>query len=93
MAQTLIKARLRKTVTSAVLGTMKTLGAFSRAGGSEERRNKLAILCYHGISIDDEHQWMTKLFITPEDFRGRLQALRDMGAKVLRTGAALEDFF
>lgn len=85
----MIQAKLRRSATSALLGAMKSLGAFSRAAGSEERRAKLLILCYHGLSIDDEHEWLPKLFITPRGFRKRLQALRDMKANVLPLGEAI----
>ena len=69
---------------------MKSLGSFSRAGRSEERRSKLLILCYHGLSIADEHEYLPKLFISPDDFRKRLEALRDMEANVLPLGNAIE---
>ena len=68
---------------------MKSVGAFSRSARSEQRRAKLLILCYHGLSIDDEHKWLPKLFITPQGFRQRLQALRDIRANVLPLGEAI----
>jgi peptidoglycan/xylan/chitin deacetylase (PgdA/CDA1 family) len=86
----LIQSTLKRSATSALLGAMKSLGAFSRAAQSEQRRAKLLILCYHGLSIDDEHKWLPKLFITPDGFRERLQALRDMRANVLPLGEGIE---
>ncbi len=47
------------------------------------------ILCYHGISLDDEHEWLPHLYITPERFRQRLQCLREMDASVLPLDEAL----
>jgi hypothetical protein len=84
-----MQAKLRRTATSVLLGAMKSVGAFSRSACSEQRRRRLLILCYHGLSIDDEHEWQPKLFITPEGFRQRLQALREMGANVLPLGDAV----
>ena len=81
---------MKRSATGALLGAMKSVGAFSRAARSEERRSKLLILCYHGLSIDDEHAWLPKLFITPAGFRARLEALRDMGANVLPLGDAID---
>lgn len=68
---------------------MRSVGVFTRSARSEHRRTSLLILCYHGLSIDDEHEWLPKLFITPEGFRKRLQALRDMHANVLDLGEAV----
>lgn len=82
--------KMKRSATAALLVAMRSTGAFTRAARSEERRSKLLILCYHGLSIDDEHEWLPKLFITPEGFRERLQTLRDMEANVLPLGDAIE---
>jgi len=84
------RASLKKSATKALLGAMKSVGVFSRSASSERRRAKLLILCYHGLSIDDEHEWLPKLFTTPEGFRQRLRALREMQANVLPLGEAVE---
>jgi len=47
------------------------------------RRNRLVVLCYHGISLKDEHRWRPGLYISPEEFRSRMALLRDMGLTVL----------
>ncbi len=73
-----------------MLKTMRNLGAFSFAAESGNRRNSLLILCYHGIALRDEHQCWPSLFITAEQFRERLKALRRFGASVLPLGEALE---
>ena len=83
------QAMLKRSATTALLSAMKSVGAFSRSGRSEERRSKLLILCYHGLSIDDEHEWLPKLFMTPRGFRDRLQTLREMNANVLPLGEAI----
>lgn len=71
------------------MSVMQKTGAFTRASRSEKRRRKLLILCYHGLSITDEHEWLPKMFITPDGFRNRLQTLRKMGANVLPLGEAV----
>lgn len=63
---------------------------FRVAANSSQRGQKLLILCYHGLSLDDEHEWYPHLYITPELFRRRLQRLRDWQANVLPLGEALE---
>lgn len=85
-----LRASLKRSASKALLGAMKSAGGFSLSARSERRRAKLLILCYHGLSIDDEHKWLPKLFITPEGFRQRLWALREMQANILPLGEAVE---
>jgi peptidoglycan/xylan/chitin deacetylase (PgdA/CDA1 family) len=61
----------------------KRHGIFDRVADSEWRRRRLLILCYHGVSQDDEHEWNNELYVTPQHFRGRLQFLRDEGYAIL----------
>ena len=74
---------LRKTIVSAGLKTLQSAGLLRIAAASQGRRKRLLILCYHGLSLEDEHHWLPKLYITPQQFRTRLQALKDMKASVL----------
>jgi len=71
------------------LQTLRSTGVFSVASHLR-RRDTLAILCYHGISIRDEHVWEGGLYITPAQFRDRLAWLRDLDANVLPLGEAFE---
>ena len=52
------------------------------------RGRRLLVLCYHGVSLDDEHRW-APLYIAPEFFRRRLQAIRDADCTVLPLAAAV----
>lgn len=52
-------------------------------------RNQLLILCYHGISIQDEHEWWPGVFMTESCFRRRLHLLRSRGYNVLGLSEAL----
>ena len=63
--------------------TAKSLGAFALVRDSRWRRNRLLILCYHGVSMDDEHVWDPALYITQDKLRERLQMLRDGGYQIL----------
>ena len=74
---------LRKTVSSAGLKALRSAGFFYLAANSAARRKRLLILCYHGLSIDDEHLWLPNLYMPAEQFRQRLQFLKDMGVVVL----------
>ncbi len=66
-----------------VFGIAKKSGAFSFVRDSAWRKRRLMILCYHGVSMDDEHEWSPTLYITQERLRQRLQALKDGGYEIL----------
>ena len=74
---------------SVVLRTLRTSGLLS-AAARHLRRNQLVILCYHGISLRDEHLWEGGLYMPPDLFRRRMAFLHDWGANVLPLGEALQ---
>ena len=59
-------------------------------GRSRWRRNRLLILCYHGLSLNDEHEWDPHLFVSAERFERRLELLRQAECTVLPLAEALE---
>ena len=66
----------------------KGLGVFDAVAGSRWRQQRLIILCYHGLSLKDEHKWRN-LFITPAFFRSRLEMLARLKYQVLPLGDAV----
>lgn len=50
---------------------------------SEWRRRRLLILCYHGVSTADEHEWNGELYVPPAHLRRRLQYLRERDYNIL----------
>ncbi|MEO5817235.1 MAG: polysaccharide deacetylase family protein [Gemmatimonadaceae bacterium] len=66
-----------------VLKLAKTTGVFALVRDSAWRRRRLLILCYHGVSMDDEHEWSPTLYVTQERLRERLRSLRDGGYTIL----------
>src|SRR6516165_3083829 len=54
------------------------------------RSKRLLILCWHHVSIDDEHLWKPTLCISPSTFLSRLELLRSTGCNVLPLGEALD---
>jgi hypothetical protein len=72
------------------LRAARVMGLNSVALKSRWRQQRLLILCYHGVAIDDEHLWRPTLFVSKDVFAARMQALQDQGCAVLPLGEALE---
>src|SRR5690348_14036099 len=72
----------------AVLKAGKATGLFTAS--RKLRAQRLLILCYHGISVEDEHRWNPSLYIDAATFRNRLEILRDGGYRVLPLDEALK---
>lgn len=75
------------------LRTMKHVGVYRAIAHSAWRQRRLLILCYHGISLDDEHQWDPQFYMSPADFERRLTLLAAGGCTVLPLGEALERLY
>jgi peptidoglycan/xylan/chitin deacetylase (PgdA/CDA1 family) len=73
---------------SGVLASARELGFFTIAKQSKWRQQRLLILCYHGLSMEDEHEWSPGLFISPQLFEQRLKLLQ--GYSVLPLNQALQ---
>jgi peptidoglycan/xylan/chitin deacetylase (PgdA/CDA1 family) len=72
------------------LGLLRRIGAFEVVANSKWRRDRLLILCYHGTSLDDEHQWRPPLYLAPEVLEQRLQTLRAMRCSILPLEEAIQ---
>lgn len=78
-----------RTIRRAALQLLQNFGVSRVLADSNWRKNRLLILCYHGISRNDEHLWRPKLYMQPEVFRQRLDLLKRNGCSVLPLGKAL----
>ena len=74
----------------AILDGLRAAGTFRLIAKSAWRRRRLLILCYHGVSLRDEHEWNGRLFVTPAFLRRRLEILRDGGYAVLPLDGAVK---
>ena len=75
------------------LAVSNRLGVSRLVGRSSWRRRRLLILCYHGISLSDEHQWNSALYMSPAMLAGRLSALRRCDCTVLPLGEAVDRLY
>lgn len=76
-------------VADAVFSTLAAFGAEKLVGNSAWRTQRLLVLCWHGISNEDEHLWRPGLYITPQLFHRRLEILAELGCSVLSLDDAL----
>jgi peptidoglycan/xylan/chitin deacetylase (PgdA/CDA1 family) len=77
----------------ASLSVLKGLGAFERVRDSRWRKQRLLILCYHSISIEEEHLWRPAVYMTSQLFAQRMETLAKSGYVVLSLQAAVERLY
>ena len=70
-----------------ILTAIKMLGGFTLA--QTLTKQGLQVLCYHGISLQDEHDFQPKLFMREDTFRERMAYLEKHGFCVLSLDEAL----
>ena len=87
MGETLRKAQ--RHIRKSALAGLRTVGGFTSVAASAWRRRRLLILCYHGVSLQDEHEWNGNLFVTSAFLRQRFEILRDSGYVVLSLGESV----
>jgi peptidoglycan/xylan/chitin deacetylase (PgdA/CDA1 family) len=75
------------------LRLLKSAGVFDLAKNSRWRSQRLLILCYHGIALEEEHKWIPSLYMHPDLFEQRLRALRTGKYAVLPLGEAVERLY
>jgi peptidoglycan/xylan/chitin deacetylase (PgdA/CDA1 family) len=71
----------------------KKMGLFDLFRDSNWRRRRLLILCYHGISIDDEHEWNPQLYMKQSEFEMRLEILKRGGCTILPLDEAVRRLY
>ncbi len=68
---------------AAIFSAAKSARIHDLVAGSEWRRRRLLILCYHGVSLHDEHEWNGELYVPAAFLRRRLQLLRERDYTIL----------
>jgi peptidoglycan/xylan/chitin deacetylase (PgdA/CDA1 family) len=76
------------TLKRAILYTAKYCGLFRLARLFTAK--KLRILCFHGLSLGDEHQFRPQLFMRPEILTQRMKTLRERRFPVISLDAAVD---
>jgi hypothetical protein len=78
---------------SALLAFTHQVGAGKLFAQTAWRRRRLLILCYHGISLGDEHEWDPLLFTSGPAFARRLEIIARVGCTVLPLAEALDRLY
>ncbi len=84
---------IRKSLRRAALSILKTSGVFAIVKNSEWRRQRLLILCYHGVSLEDEHRWWPALYVSPLLLERRFSILKKGHYNVLSLCDALQRLY
>lgn len=82
-----------KKLKQATLHSLKSTGVSTLVRDSRWRRQRLLILAYHGISLDDEHLWNSSQFMPADVFRTRLEQLKKLNCTVVPLGEAVERLY
>ena len=77
----------------AALRLMKSSGVFGAVESSRWRNDRLLILCYHGVALEEEYRWIPSLYMHPDLFERRMQALEAGKYSVLPLGEAIERLY
>jgi peptidoglycan/xylan/chitin deacetylase (PgdA/CDA1 family) len=77
----------------ATLRALQNAGVFSRIADSRWRQDRLLILCYHGISLEDEHLWDPDLYMAPQQFAARMRLLEKNKCTVLQLEEGLQRLY
>src|SRR5581483_9050182 len=78
-----------KRVKGVSLRLLRSSGAFEALSHSQWRRRRLLILCYHGVSLEDEHEWRPATYMTASCLEERLELLKRGGYTVLPLAESL----
>ncbi|HKT81645.1 MAG TPA: polysaccharide deacetylase family protein [Vicinamibacterales bacterium] len=74
---------------TAVLRLCRGAGVHALVRDSRWRQQRLLLIGYHGVAIDDEHEWKPHLFVSTESFEARLDMIKRGGYSVLPLDEAL----
>jgi peptidoglycan/xylan/chitin deacetylase (PgdA/CDA1 family) len=78
-----------KRAKTGILRFAEVTGASRLLSGSAWRRNRLLILCYHGVSMYDEHEWGGP-YISREALRRRMELVARARCNVLPLSEAVQ---
>jgi peptidoglycan/xylan/chitin deacetylase (PgdA/CDA1 family) len=82
-----------KTFKQLTLKSLKAAGVSTLVHDSRWRRQRLLILAYHGISVNDEHLWNSSQYMPADVLRARFKLLKKSNCAVLPLNEAVERLY
>jgi peptidoglycan/xylan/chitin deacetylase (PgdA/CDA1 family) len=82
-----------KTFKQLTLKSLKAAGVSTLVHDSRWRRQRLLILAYHGISVNDEHLWNSSQYMPDDVLRARFELLKESNCAVLPLAEAVERLY
>jgi len=82
-----------KTTKRGIYGLASRARVFNALQQSDWRRRRLLVLCYHGVSLADEHEWNSALYMPQDALRARFALLRSRGYNVLPLDEAVRRLY
>ena len=82
-----------RSIKTASFAAGRYVGLSRFIGQTTWRRRRLLILCYHGVSLRDEHEWNPGLYVSPSTLLHRMQQLERGQCTVLPLGEAVERLY
>jgi len=76
------------TLKNSTLKILKILGIFRLF--RHLNKHKIPVLCYHGVSIDDEHEFMPANYMTFQTFKSRIHFLQKSGYRIISLQDSLD---
>ncbi len=79
-----------KAVKRFALHAARGTGLFHLVAGSAWRTQRLLILAFHSVALDEEHHWRRLLYFTADELDQRLQLIKKWKLNVLPLGDAVD---
>jgi hypothetical protein len=76
------------TLKNSTLKILKTFGIFRLS--RYLNKHKIPVLCYHGVSIEDEHEFMPANYMTFKTFKSRIHFLQKSGYQIISLQDSLD---
>jgi peptidoglycan/xylan/chitin deacetylase (PgdA/CDA1 family) len=68
-------------------------GVLERVAASRWRQQRLLVVGYHGVALEDEHRWSPSLYVSQSLLRRRFELLKSAGCRVVPLNEGIERLY